>query len=135
MPYLPDVPGVYVLTCRFMGSTSRTLGEVLYVGMATSLRRRVAYALGSAGKGKTILHGVQVPLREFQEAGGQVDVLYAVVDRAEDLAGIEAALVQEHMHRAGARPAWNRATPRIKPSAEALAVAEKILDALRIGPR
>jgi hypothetical protein len=135
LPNVPDAPGVYVLVCRSMGATEHTLGEVLYIGLSNSLRRRVAYALGSSGAGKTVLHGVQTPLLELQTAGGEVDLLYARVDRAEEIEGLEAALVQEHLHRTGAAPAWNRSVPKTRPSAEALATAERILDALRIAPR
>jgi len=129
LPHVPDAPGVYLIVCRLMGATSHTLGEVLYMGVTESMRRRVAALLGSE---KT---GVQALLAEFQAAGGEADALYVVLERAEDMPGLEAALVQEHMHRAGSRPAWNRTVPKAKPSPEALAMAERILDALRIGPR
>jgi excinuclease UvrABC nuclease subunit len=135
LPNVPDAPGVYVLVCRLMGATEHTLGEVLYVGLSSSLRRRVAYALGSAGAGKTVLHGVQRPLAEFQAAGGEADVLYVVVEKAEEVPGLEAALIQEHLHRAGARPAWNRTVPKTRPSPAATKLAEGILDALNVRPR
>ena len=83
-----------------------------------------------AGSGKS---GVHEEARAFQEAGGEIDVLYApLADAPEDL---EAALLQEHLHRAGLRPSWNRAVPKAHPSPAALAEAERLLVALRVGPR
>jgi len=127
--HLPDTAGVFVIACRFMGTTAHPLGAVLYVGVAEDMRRRVLSLL-SGGKS-----GLHAPLRELHEAGGQVDVLYVEVKGAGKMPGLEAALVQEHMHRSGTKPAWNRGPARTKPSPEALATAEHILDALRILPR
>jgi hypothetical protein len=129
LPNVPGSPGVVVLACAFMGGTRHALGEVLYLAQAESMRRRVAALL--AGTGKT---GVHAQLRAFQEAGGEVDVLCAPLPRRAP-AGLEAALLQEHLHRAGLRPAWNPTVPKARPSREALAEAERILDALRVGPR
>lgn len=117
-----------VLTCAFMGDAERALGEVLYVAVADDLRRRVATLLAGSGK-----PGIHDEIRAFQDAGGEIDVLFAPL--ADPPEGLEAALLQEHLHRAGLRPVWNRAVPKAPASTKAVAEAERILDALRVGPR
>lgn len=79
--------------------------------------------------------GSHAGLREHQAAGGQADLVFVTLESAEAVEGLEAALVQEHLHRSGLRPAWNRGIPKAKPSPEAVAMAERILDALNVRPR
>ncbi len=122
IPALPDAPGAYAVVCRLPGATERALGEILLLGVAPALRRRAAALLG--GHAGLLAH---------HEAGGQADFLHVPLDKVE--AGLEAALVQEHVHRAGVRPPWNRGVPKTKPSDAAVRLADAILDALNVRPR
>src|SRR5439155_26307815 len=68
LPNFPDEPGVYVIVCAFGGNSSYRLGDVLYIGVSNSLRRRIAYA--TAAPGKSAPHSAQGPLLRFQTRGG-----------------------------------------------------------------
>lgn len=124
LPNVPDEGGAYAVVCRLPGRTDRALGEIMLLGVAKDLRHRGAAILGT-----------HAGLHAHQDAGGQADFLFVPLAEREMEEGLEAALVQEHMHRAGQRPVWNRGVPKAKPSASAVATADKILDALNVRPR
>ena len=126
LPHLPDAPGAFLLVCAFMGDTDRRLGEVLYVGMADDVRRRVGAILaGTSAPGAQLL--------AFQRAGGEVDVV--VAPGAAKGAAVEAALLHEFVHRSGDVPAWSKGVPKKRPDAASTREAERILDALNVRPR
>lgn len=131
MPDVPDAPGVYVMTCAAMGRTAHRLGQVLYIGISNSLRRRVAYALASPGKSAP--HDVQAPLMSFQEAGGVAHLFYCPLEREMAPRALEDALFTEFKRRTGTLPPWNKGGPRKAPPEPAMtALATEILDRLNV---
>lgn len=110
LPNIPDAPGAYVVVCTFGGSSTCRLGDILYIGVSNSLRRRIAYALGAAGKGAP--HPIQAPLAELQSSGGSAKVVLCVVDTQLGERDLEAALLAEYKRRKGHLPTWNRSAPR-----------------------
>jgi hypothetical protein len=133
LPNIPDESGVYVIVCVFGGNSSYRLGDILYIGVTNSLRRRIAYALAAPGKSSP--HSVQEPLLRFQSRGGVAKVLFCLLDQAVSEDELEQAMMKEYQRRTRALPHWNKAQPgtmKIRPILDE--VSQDILDKLNVRP-
>ena len=133
LPNTPDEAGVYVIVCAFPGNTEHKLGDILYIGVSNSLRRRLGYALGAPGKGAP--HTVQAPLMQFQSRGGVAKVVLCLLTAEEELPEqeLEVAMMGEFEKRKGELPAWNRMRPKsVQIGHDARCLASKILDTLSV---
>lgn len=132
---LPDVPAVYIMVCSFMGATHHRLGDILYIGVTNSVRRRVAYALGAPGEGRSAPHGAKDFLFEFQRVGGTASLLYCPLTEDApnvDLRRLEAVLLREFLRRKGSLPAWNRAVSKSGDRPEEVRTVSAVLDQLNV---